>query len=77
VTYWSRHFEPLPLEDVKMYARLITKAREGCRLIHTPTGTKELSEEDYEAMLVEQWKDMGRETVHKMFDAMLAGAKKK
>ncbi len=76
MTYWSRCHEPLPLEDVQMYAKLITKARKNCRFVHTPTGIEELSEEDYEVMLVEQWKDMGREAVHKMFDAMLASAKK-
>lgn len=77
MTYWSRGNKPLPLKDVQMYAALITRARDGCRFVATPTGMEELSEEDYEAMLVETWKDMGRESVHTMFDAMLAGAKKK
>jgi hypothetical protein len=77
MTYWSHHLKPLPLKDVQMYAKLITRARDGCRFVATPTGMEELSEEDYEAMLVETWKDMGRESVHTMFDAMLAGARKK
>ena len=68
MTYWSRYTEPLPLRDVELYAKAISKAREGRRVIHTAEGMKELSEEEYTEFLIDDWKDSPRETVFNMIE---------
>jgi len=71
VTYWSRYTEPLPIGDVELYAKLISKCRDGQRFIHTAEGLKELSEEEFAKALIDEWKDSPRETVFNMIDHML------
>ena len=66
----SMHHSPLPLKDVEMYAKIISKCREGQRFIHTENGIKELPEDEYIKMLVDQWKGMDRDMVYTMMEHM-------
>ncbi len=64
------HHSPLPLKDVEMYAKIVSKCRDGQRFMHTKDGLEELSEDEYTEMLVEHWKDMDRDMVYDMMDHM-------
>lgn len=71
MTYWSRYTEPLPLCDVELYAKIVSKCSDGKRFVHTADGMKELTEEEYTEFLIDEWKDTPRETVQNMIDHML------
>jgi len=70
-TYWSRSQEPFPEEDVKYYARLVSKIRTGLRVIHTQTGMEELTEEEYTEFLIKEWTGSPREGVWTMIEHLL------
>lgn len=65
-----RHHSPLPLKDVEMYAKIVSKCRDGQRFIATKDGTKELTEDEFTEQLIEMWKDMDRDKVYDMMDHM-------
>jgi len=65
-----RHHSPLPLKDVEMYAKIVSKVKDGQRFIHTAEGVEEISEEEYTAMLIKQWTGMDRDMVYMEMEHM-------
>ena len=47
-----------------MYAKIVSKCKDGQRFIHTAEGVEEISEEEYTAMLIKQWTSMDRDMVY-------------
>lgn len=66
----SRYHKPLPLKDVELYAKIVSKCRDGRRFIHTADGMVELPEDEYTEMLIEEWKDMDACAVFDMMEHM-------